>query len=189
MLQQQTYSHHEPMTGLADTAKSGRRSGMLDDIVQLLSQQFAASHAACQSALAENLGMPLADLKALELVMAFDALPTGHLARLMGISSGGATALINRLEAAGYVERGRHPLDRRVIVIRPVESQCRTIAKERQWIADAIATTSCGYDTAELDTVHAFLTRCGRGVKRDALEWLEMGGAHHPGHHCTHHAE
>lgn len=181
MLQQQTYSHHELMTGIADSPKAGRRSGMLDDIVQLLGRQFAACNAACQSALAENLDMPLADLKALELVMAFDALPTGHLARLMGISSGGATALINRLEAAGYVERGRHPLDRRIIVIRPVQARCRVLAEERLWIAETIAMTSSAYDTAELDTVHAFLTRCGRGVKRDALAWLEAGGAHRPG--------
>lgn len=187
MLQQQTYHHHEPMTGRAETPNAGRRSGMLDDIVQLLGRQFAACNAACQSALAENLGMPLADLKALELVMAFDALPTGHLARLMGISSGGATALINRLEAAGYVERGRHPLDRRIIVIRPVEALCRTLAEERQWIAETIAMTSSSYDTAELETVHAFLTRCGRGVKRDALDWLETCGAHHPRHDSTHH--
>ena len=33
--------------------------------------------------------------------MEFDALPTGQLAQLMGISSGGATAPINRLEGAG----------------------------------------------------------------------------------------
>jgi DNA-binding MarR family transcriptional regulator len=129
MLQQQTYHHHEPMTGMAEPSKSSRRSGMLDEIGLLLGRQFAAYNTACQSALAEKLGTTVADLKALELVMAFDALPTGHLARLMGISSGGATALINRLEAAGYVERGRHPLDRRIIVIRPVEAQCRVLAQ------------------------------------------------------------
>lgn len=181
MLQQQFYHHHEPMTGMAEPSKSSRRSGMLDEIGLLLGRQFAAYNTACQSALAEKVGMTVADLKALELVMAFDALPTGHLARLMGISSGGATALINRLEAAGYVERGRHPLDRRIIVIRPVEAQCRLLAQERRWIAETIAMTSCNYDTAELEAVHGFLTRCGRGVKRDTLDWLETGSAHLPG--------
>lgn len=179
MLQQQSYFHHEHVTGMAESSGSERRSGMLDDIVLLLGRQFAAYNAACQSALAEKLGIPLADLKALELVMEFDALPTGHLAQLMGISSGGATALINRLEAAGYVQRGRHPLDRRMIVIRPVEEQCLQLAQERQWIAEAIATTARGYDTAELEMVHTFLTRSGRNVKRDTLAWLETGGAHH----------
>ena len=181
MLQQQTYLHHEHVTGMAESPVSDRRAGMLDDIVLMLGRQFAAYNAACQSARAEKLGIPLADLKALELVMEFDALPTGHLAQLMGISSGGATALINRLEAAGYVQRGRHPLDRRMIVIRPVEEQCQPLLQERQWIAEAIAATARGYDSAELETVHAFLTRCGRSLKRDTLVWLETGGLHRAG--------
>ncbi|SUV88311.1 marR family transcriptional regulator [Bordetella pertussis] len=66
--------------------------------------------AASQAAMAERLGLSLTELKALDLVLEFDALPTGQLGQLLGISWGGATALINRLEAAGYVQRGRHPL-------------------------------------------------------------------------------
>jgi hypothetical protein len=68
-----------------------------------------------------------------------------------------------------------------MIVIRPVEESCQALAQERQWIAEAIATTARGYDTAELEAVHAFLTRCGRSLKRDTLAWLETGSAHQAG--------
>lgn len=178
MLQQETILHHEHVTVMPDTRRSEARPEMLEGVALMLGRQFAAYHAACQSALAEKLGIPLADLKALELVMEFDALPTGQLAQLMGISSGGATALINRLEAAGYVQRGRHPLDRRMIVIRPVEDQCQHLLQERQWVAHAVAATARRYDAMELETVHAYLAQCVRALRHDTLAWLEAGSAH-----------
>ncbi|HEY9317706.1 DNA-binding MarR family transcriptional regulator [Achromobacter deleyi] len=182
MLQQETIVHHEHVTVMPESRTSDLRPGMLDDIALMLGRQFSVYNAACQSALAEKLGIPLADLKALELVMEFDALPTGQLAQLMGISSGGATALINRLEAAGYVQRGRHPLDRRMIVIRPVEGQCQHLSQERQWIADAVMLMARRYDTTELETVHAFLAQCVRTLRHDTLVWLETRSAHHEDH-------
>lgn len=43
----------------------------------------------------------------------------GH--RLGGMRSASATALVDRLEAAGHVERRRHPSDRRRLVVVPTE--------------------------------------------------------------------
>lgn len=83
-----------------------------------LMRQLIVHDAQRQTQLSETLHLPIGDLKALELLVEFDGLPTGHIARLLGISSGGTTALINRLEASGLVTRDRHPLDRRMIVIR-----------------------------------------------------------------------
>ncbi|KGD89370.1 MarR family transcriptional regulator [Achromobacter sp. RTa] len=179
MLQQETYLHHEHVTVMPDMRESDVRPGILEDIALMLGRQFAVYNAACQSALAEKLGIPLVDLKALELVMEFDALPTGQLAQLMGISSGGATALINRLEAAGYVQRGRHPLDRRMIVIRPVEEQCQQLSQERQWISEAVMMTARRYDPSELVSMHAYLAQCVRALRHDTLMWLETRSAHH----------
>ena len=80
---------------MPESRNNDLRPGMLDDIALMLGRQFAVYNAACQSALSEKMGIPLADLKALELVMEFDALPTGQRAQLMGISSGGALSLIH----------------------------------------------------------------------------------------------
>ena len=41
--------------------------------------------------------------------------------RLGGMRSASATALVDRLEAAGHVERRRHPSDRRRLVVVPTE--------------------------------------------------------------------
>ena len=81
--------------------------------VQTAETHAAVSAATTQAAIAEKLGLSLTELKALELVQEFEALPTGQLGQLMGISWGGTTALINRLEAKGLLRRGKSPSDRR----------------------------------------------------------------------------
>lgn len=46
--------------------------------------------------------------------------------RLGGMRSASATALVDRLESAGHVERRRHPSDRRRLVIVPTEQAFKT---------------------------------------------------------------
>ncbi len=91
----------------------------------------------------------------------------------MGISWGGATALINRLEAAGYVQRGRHPLDRRVIVIRPVPERCQALAGAQQALTDEVSFIGRQFDTQQLHAVQAFLTQYMRALRHDAMTWLQ----------------
>jgi DNA-binding MarR family transcriptional regulator len=173
MLELETMADHarSPEAGLSRNVEM--QQSILDDIALMLGRQFAVYTAVCQSAVAEKLEMPLADLKALDLIMEFEALPTGHLAQLMGISSGGATALINRLEAAGYVRRDRYPLDRRVIAICPVAQACEVVTQERQAIAAEVALVSRRYEQPQTEAVHGFLAQCVRAFRHDTLAWLE----------------
>src|SRR6202012_1970858 len=91
----------------AGPSAGGLQQSVLDDIALMLGQQFAVYTAVWQSGMAEKLGLPIAAMQALDLIVELDALPTGQLAQLMGISSGGTTALVNRLEAGGFVQRDR----------------------------------------------------------------------------------
>ncbi|MFC4275034.1 MarR family winged helix-turn-helix transcriptional regulator [Achromobacter aloeverae] len=153
----------------------GMQQGLLDDMALMLGRQFSAYTAVCQATLAQELGMPLPDLRALEMVIEFEALPTGQLAQLLGVSSGGATALINRLEESGYVKRGRHPLDRRVIVIRPVAARCAALTRQRRLVADEVVLQARRYDHQQLQATHAFLAQCVRALRQETLAWLETG--------------
>jgi len=54
---------------------------------------------------------------ALEHIAAAPGLPAGEIADRLGLTSGGMTALTERLESAGLVARRRHPSDRRVRVL------------------------------------------------------------------------
>ncbi len=60
----------------------------MEEIAQVLARQLTVYMAASQAAMAERLGLSLTELKALDLVLEFDALPTGQLGQLLGISWG-----------------------------------------------------------------------------------------------------
>jgi DNA-binding MarR family transcriptional regulator len=151
------------------------RHDLVSEIAEMLGRQFAVYSAHRLSTLASHLEMPLNDLKALELIMAFDSISTGQLAHMMGVSSGGVTALINRLETAGYVERGRHQLDRRIVVIR-ARAKCRTDMECLPKLVDDFTKRSATrYDLDQLETVQAFLAQCARMLKDETTRWMESG--------------
>jgi MarR family transcriptional regulator, organic hydroperoxide resistance regulator len=106
-------------------------------------------------------------------VIECETLATGQLAHMLGISSGGATALINRLEQRGLVVRDRHPLDRRIIVIRPEPEAREAVLEVVQSVSDELAIMSVRYDTPELETARRFMADCVRMFKQDTQRWLE----------------
>jgi DNA-binding MarR family transcriptional regulator len=165
----QERQHTQPVNAEAVSA----RPGAIADITTVMNRRLGVYLAASQAAIAEKLGLSVTELKALELVQELGSLPTGQLAQLMGISWGGATALINRLEAAGYVERGRHPLDRRIIVIRPIKEKCQELELAQQTLADEVSFIGRQFDTQQLHAVQAFLTQYMRALRHDALAWLQ----------------
>lgn len=168
-------SYRQSSLGASSRPDEAPRSALLDNMAVMLSRQIPVYTAVKQAAMAERLGLPLDDFRALEMVMESETLATGQLAQMLGISSGGATALINRLEARGFVTRDRHPLDRRVIVIRAVDAECAAVQKVMEAVSDEIATQSARYDTAELELIHRFLSDCVRAFKHDTRRWLEGG--------------
>jgi DNA-binding MarR family transcriptional regulator len=148
---------------------------LINDIASMLGRQLAVYTAIWQAMIAEKLSLPITDVKALDLVSEFDALPTGQLAMLMGISSGGTTAMINRLETAGLLRRGRHPLDRRIIVIRPTTHATEMLARERRLIAQQVAMLAQRYEKNDIRNTHEFLVQCVRALREDTLAWLDQG--------------
>lgn len=172
MLQEESTGYHERASTLVEMKNQSSRSGMLEDIALMLGRQFAVYNNVNLSLMAEKLMLPLIDLKALELIVEFGALPTGHLAKLLGVSSGGVTALITRLETAGFVQRGRAPLDRRMIVIRPIEHACEQLFQERQGLGLIVSILAARYDVDQLDSIHAFLAQSVNILRKDTQAWL-----------------
>jgi len=166
------FMHDSRSDADSDSYPAQTRPGPIDEIATAISRQLGVYLSASQAAMAERLGLSLTELKALEMVQEFEALPTGQLGQLMGISWGGTTALINRLEAAGYVQRGRHPLDRRVIVIRPVPERCRDLARERQALADEVVFIGRQFDAQQLQAVQSFLRQYLRALRQETAAWL-----------------
>jgi DNA-binding MarR family transcriptional regulator len=73
-------------------------------------------------ATASKAGMNVTDAQCVNALSLDGPQTPGQLAQLMGITTGGAiTAVIDRLERAGYVRRTRDPDDRRRVIVELVE--------------------------------------------------------------------
>lgn len=68
---------------------------------------------------AKRLGLHITDLSLIGLLIErLEGASPKEIMQHLGISSGAATALIDRLERAGYVERVPNPIDRRSVLIK-----------------------------------------------------------------------
>jgi DNA-binding MarR family transcriptional regulator len=70
-----------------------------------------------RAAAAAHLGLTHADFDAVQYLAEAGPVPAGRIAEAMGITSGAVTGLVDRLERAGWVERARHEVDRRQVVV------------------------------------------------------------------------
>jgi DNA-binding MarR family transcriptional regulator len=92
-----------------------------DSKQKLIAQLIAAYRAntsqegAFDALAAAKLGISLTDLRCLDLVQASGGMTAGELASASGLTTGAVTAVIDRLEQAGYVRRVRDETDRRKV--------------------------------------------------------------------------
>ena len=69
-------------------------------------------------AVAERYGLNPTDLKCLDLARSEEGLTAGRLAEITGMSTSAITAVLDRMERAGFLERVRDPRDRRRVIVR-----------------------------------------------------------------------
>jgi DNA-binding MarR family transcriptional regulator len=80
-------------------------------------RRAAAADRAVRQAVADRLGIGPTDLDALLLLDDAGPLTAGTLAEGLSITTGAVTGLVDRLERTGWVERRRHEVDRRQVVV------------------------------------------------------------------------
>ena len=89
--------------------------------IEAESRHYMAAYVLFNQAVADHLGMHPTDVQCLNL-MAIEPGPftAKRIAEMTGLTSGSATRLVDRLEAAGYVARERDTADRRRVLVRLV---------------------------------------------------------------------
>jgi DNA-binding MarR family transcriptional regulator len=87
------------------------------DMVRRLLYRRDVALARHRATLARSLGLTDVEMLVLIHLSEQDALAPSQIARLLDLSSGGATAMVQRLERAGHVTRKPHPTDRRSTLI------------------------------------------------------------------------
>jgi DNA-binding MarR family transcriptional regulator len=123
-------------------------------VVRELNEQMAQYH----EAIAERLGLTLADHKAFDLVCKAGPLTAGQLAQLTNLTSGAVTGLVDRLEHAGVVRRERDLHDRRRVMIQP-SPNAEFLTAILDSLSGALMEACSRYTEQELTTVIDFTQR------------------------------
>jgi DNA-binding MarR family transcriptional regulator len=116
--------------------------------------------------IAEVLGLNKTDLAGVDFLYSQDGTCTaGELSRATGLTSGSTTALIDRLEKAGYAVREDDPTDRRKQLVRlsdKAHARCETVYEP---IRKDMFKLWSNYSASELELIERFLTE---GIKLHA---------------------
>lgn len=87
-----------------------------------------------RNAMSEWAGLNVTDMECLRFLFLKGVATPSELARQTGLTSGAATAMLDRLEKANLIERRPNPNDRRGTLITPAESAAE---KVRSWFESA----------------------------------------------------
>jgi MarR family transcriptional regulator, organic hydroperoxide resistance regulator len=132
------------------------------DLLQRLEQgvrRMLAGAIIFNDQVAHSIGLNATDLQCLNLLELQGALTPGELARCCGLTTGGVTVVLDRLEKAGYVRREANPRDRRSLLIRPVPAKMRKLHKIYRSKSQSLAEALAPYTDRELELILDFVTR------------------------------
>ena len=98
------------------------------DRVVLEIRKFIAAAIFFNTQAAEKAGLGLTDMQLLHILQLYGPSTPSRLAAWTGLSSGGVTVALDRLEKSGYLRRAPNPEDRRSLLITLVPGRLRKIA-------------------------------------------------------------
>jgi len=131
-----------------------------DELIRLL-QAYGTESARLASEFSAANGLHTTDLYALIAVLNADGrgepLTAGRLGSHLGLSSGATTALVDRMERHGYVQRVRDTVDRRRVVLTYGEEASRIGREFFGPLGSAMDTLLTDFTADELSTVERFL--------------------------------
>ncbi|MFJ4185208.1 MarR family winged helix-turn-helix transcriptional regulator [Kitasatospora sp. NPDC089509] len=92
-------------------------------------QEFQRAGDTLDQRVADRLGLNRTDLRCLELLFDPTPMSPGELAAAAGLTTGGVTTAIDRLERSGYAARTRDSADRRRVTVQPTEKGYAMVAE------------------------------------------------------------
>ena len=118
---------------------------------------------------AERLGISVTDLHCINIVESAEGMTAGELAKESGLTTGAVTAVIDRLDRAGYARRVPDETDRRKVKVEVTPAFYERAAEiwgpvAKDW-QDSLADR---FTAAELETIGSFLDHVGEMTARHA---------------------
>ncbi|WP_338448123.1 MarR family transcriptional regulator [Niallia oryzisoli] len=133
------------------------KADLLDDINQQL-RKFSTRNVLFQQNIAQSMGLVHTDLKTADILNETGPLTAGEISQITGLSTGSVTALLDRLEHAGFIKREKDPNDRRKVIIVPIKEQQDLIKARYSSISKTTKEYCQRYDEKELKLILQFTT-------------------------------
>lgn len=106
-----------------------------------------------RNAMSEWAGLNVTDMECLRLLFFKGVATPSELSRSTGLTSGATTAMLDRLEKAGLIERRPNPKDRRGTLIAPVQSSSEKVAAWFESARNAQDKLIASYSESELEII------------------------------------
>lgn len=123
-------------------------------------------------AVAKLVGLNSTDLECLDLLGLAGATTAGRLATATGLTTGAMTAVIDRLERAGFARRVRDAGDRRCVLVEARSENLRRIEMLYRPLAAAVARLNEEYGDRQLAVVVDYLARAVT-LGAEHVVWLQ----------------
>jgi len=109
--------------------------------------------------LAERVGLHMTDMQCINLLDLLGPVTPGKLAECTGLTTGGVTVMLDRLERAGFVKREPNPNDRRSVIVRVNPKKLRKIKAMYAGVDEQFGAFLAETPEAELQSVANFFAR------------------------------
>ena len=132
-----------------------------------LVQQFSARVVFLHSKVAEVLGIHATDLKALR-ILGDQSMTSSALGEAIGLGGPAVTALVDRLESGGFVQRQRSATDRRQVFVRAVPERMEEIDRLYASHSERMGDLLDRYTEAEFAAITHFLEQTTEILKQES---------------------
>lgn len=129
---------------------------------------------------ADRLGLNVTDHKCVDFLLLHGPRTAGELAQLTSLTTGAITAVVDRLEKAGFVRREADPTDRRRVIVHPVIERLTEIGQLFGDLSARIDELAADYSQAELDVIIDFMNRTCDVLHAAAIHLREPVNAETP---------
>src|SRR5579859_6333055 len=135
------------------------REKLLQRVGRELGREISALTVFYHEGVARKLGLNATDTRCLSLIAQTEGEPVtaGDLGRATGLTTGAVTGIIDRLEAAGMVDRVRDASDRRKVFVRARPEAMRRVGALYEGLGKEMMALASGYSTDELALIDGFM--------------------------------
>ena len=136
------------------------------DRIVLEIRKFIAASIFFNTQAAEKAGLGLTDMQMLHMLQLYGPSTPSQLAKWTGLSSGGVTVALDRLEKGGYLRREPNPEDRRSLLITLIPVRLRKVAAMYEGVENETRRLLATLPPSDLEAVVRFFETM-HDVRRD----------------------